>query len=144
MANFSPTGDGVSGVTPDVLHKHIIVRAEIGKPPVGQHETGKVEDWMRTLIAGLNMKIMFGPNAMYCDVVGNKGMTGVAIIETSHVALHIWDECVPAVAQLDVYTCSDLTVEQVVPMLDVFEPAKVEYKLLDRQRDLTLIGEKTA
>jgi S-adenosylmethionine/arginine decarboxylase-like enzyme len=144
MAIVSPTGDGVSGVTPDVLHKHIIVRAEIGKPPVGKAETVTVEDWMRDLITGIDMKIMFGPRAMYCEVVGNKGMTGFAIIETSHVALHVWDECVPAVAQLDVYTCSDLTVEQVVPMLDVFEPSKVEYKLLDRQTGLVLLSEKLA
>jgi S-adenosylmethionine/arginine decarboxylase-like enzyme len=144
MAIVSPAGDGVSAVTPDVLHKHIIVRAEIGNPPVGSAQTGKVEDWMRDLITGIDMKIMFGPKAMYCDVVGNKGMTGFAIIETSHVALHIWDECVPAVAQLDVYTCSDLTVEQVVPMLEAFEPSRIDYKLLDRQTGLTLLSEKIA
>ena len=33
---------------------------------------------------------------------GNKGLTAFAIIETSHIAMHIWDEPV-ALLQLDVY-----------------------------------------
>ena len=37
---------------------------------------------------------------------GNRGVTAFAIIETSHIAMHIWDEPNPALVQLDVYTCA--------------------------------------
>jgi S-adenosylmethionine/arginine decarboxylase-like enzyme len=130
-------------MTPDVRHKHLVVRAEIASPPTGA-DTGKVTDWMRSLIEGIDMKIMFGPQAMYCEVEGNRGMTAFAIIETSHCAIHTWDECVPAIAQIDVYTCSDLNVEDVVARLDIFEPTKIEYKFLDREHGLTLLSEKAA
>lgn len=128
-------------MTPDVRHKHLVVRAEISNPPVAGDEEA-IKTWMRSLIEGINMKIMYGPEAMYCPVEGNRGMTAFAIIETSHCALHTWDECTPAIAQLDVYTCSDLTVEDVVPRLDRFGPTKVEYKFLDREHDLKIIDER--
>lgn len=126
-------------MTPDVRHKHLVVRAEISNPPVAGDEEA-IKTWMRSLIEGINMKIMYGPEAMYCPVVGNRGMTAFAIIETSHCALHTWDECSPAIAQLDVYTCSDLEVEDIVPRLDKFGPQKIEWKFLDREHDLRLIG----
>lgn len=128
-------------MTPDVRHKHLVVRAEISNPPFGA-DTGMVTEWMRSLIESIDMKIMFGPQAMYCHVEGNRGMTAFAIIETSHLAFHSWDECGPAILQLDVYTCSDLVVDDVVKALDVFEPTKIEYKFLDREHGLTLLDEK--
>lgn len=93
------------------------------------------------LINRIDMKIMFGPKAQYCVVPGNRGMTAFAIIETSHIALHSWDECEPAILQLDVYTCSDLVIEDVIASLDIFEPTKIEYKFLDREHNLTLLQE---
>ena len=38
------------------------------------------------------MKLLAGPYTTYVNEEGNKGMTFVAIIETNHIALHIWDE----------------------------------------------------
>jgi S-adenosylmethionine/arginine decarboxylase-like enzyme len=64
---------------------------------------------------------------------GNRGLTAFAIIETSHIAMHIWDEVSPALCQLDVYTCSEMDPNQVLPFLEVMEPTKVEYKFLDRE-----------
>jgi S-adenosylmethionine/arginine decarboxylase-like enzyme len=128
-------------MTPDVRHKHLVIRAEISNPPSAGDEA-KVKEWMLSLIEGIDMKVMYGPEAMYCPVEGNRGMTGFAIIETSHCALHTWDECTPAICQLDVYTCSELTVSDVVPRLDIFGPTKIEYKFLDREFGLTIIDEK--
>jgi S-adenosylmethionine/arginine decarboxylase-like enzyme len=127
---------------PDVRHQHLIVRAEINNPPIGQDEAVVVEDWMRKLISDIGMKIMFGPQGMYCEVEGNRGMTAFAIIETSHLAFHSWDEMDTAILQLDVYTCSHLEVKDVIAALDQFEPVKVEYKFLDREHDLKLVSEK--
>ncbi|RYF17658.1 MAG: S-adenosylmethionine decarboxylase [Oxalobacteraceae bacterium] len=127
---------------PDVRHQHLIVRAEIEHPPIGQDEAHVVEEWMRALIDRIGMKIMFGPQAMYCEVEGNRGMTAFAIIETSHLAFHSWDEMDTAILQLDVYTCSHLKVQDVIDSLDQFDPVKVEYKFLDREHDLKLVSEK--
>lgn len=131
-------------MTPDVRHQHLVVRAEIENPPIGQDEAVIVENWMRKLISDINMKIMYGPVGMYCEVEGNRGMTAFAIIETSHLAFHSWDEPDIAILQLDVYTCSDLIVDDVIQALEAFEPVKVEWKFLDREHDLKLVAEKGA
>ena len=44
------------------------------------------------LIKDIGMKLMFGPEVRYVRQEGNEGLTAVAIIETSHVALHVWDK----------------------------------------------------
>jgi S-adenosylmethionine/arginine decarboxylase-like enzyme len=64
-------------------------------------EQNTLENWMSTLIAAQGMKILSGPHVAYVENPGNRGLTGVAIIETSHVAVHIWDEVSPALVQLD-------------------------------------------
>jgi S-adenosylmethionine/arginine decarboxylase-like enzyme len=83
------------------------------------------------------MKVLMGPYAKYLDVVGNRGLTAVAIIETSHIALHVWDEDSPSLMQLDVYTCGPLEPQLVVDAIQEFNPIKVEMKYLDRENNLT-------
>lgn len=117
-------------------HKHLIVRAELNNPP---QCTTAIELWMRNLVDVIGMKILMGPYSVYSDMVGNRGLTAVTIIETSHIALHVWDECEPALAQLDVYTCSTLNIEDVFKALESWNPTKVEYKYMDRENQLTLI-----
>lgn len=117
-----------------VFHKHLIIRAEV-QNPLKEEEQAIV--WMKNLIDKIGMKVMMGPFAKYLDVVGNRGLTAVAIIETSHIALHIWDEDDPSLVQLDVYTCGPLDPYDVVEALRVFEPTKIEMKYLDREQGLT-------
>ena len=54
-----------------------------------------------------------GPYVKYCNMPGNRGITAVAIIETSHIAMHIWDEPKPALMQMDVYSCGEFDVTQI-------------------------------
>lgn len=117
-------------------HKHLIVRAELNNPP---QCTTAIEAWMRKLVEAIDMKILMGPYSVYSDMVGNRGLTAVTIIETSHIALHVWDECEPALAQLDVYTCSTLNIQDVFAAIESWDPTKVEYKYIDRENELTLI-----
>ena len=120
-----------------IQHKHIIVRAEVLAPP----KTDQVEltkDYFKTLVNDLGMKILVGPIGAYCDVPGNKGFTGSCIIETSHIAMHIWDETSPALLQLDVYTCGDMSIDVVMDWLKKFDPVKIEYILLDRETKLDI------
>lgn len=119
-------------------HKHLIVRAEVNKAP-GPEDLDYMIEWFSDLIISIRMKILSGPHVVYSEMENNRGFTGVCVIETSHVALHTWDEEDPAILQLDVYTCSDLDVMNVIGKLDVFEPRKVEYVYLDREKNVKLL-----
>lgn len=121
-------------------HKHLIVRAELNNPPYNVHE---IKEWMKDLVKQIDMNILMGPYAVYSDMVGNQGLTAVTIIETSHIAMHVWDEVEPGLMQLDVYTCSKLNIEDVFKAIEPFEPVKVEYKYIDREHDLTLLDKGT-
>ncbi len=76
------------------------------------------EEWMQSLVDYIDMKTIKGPYAAYVDVPGNKGLTCTVMIETSHIALHIWDEPYPAAIQLDLYTCGSLEIDKVLSKLE--------------------------
>ena len=117
-------------------HKHLIVRADIDWCPE-EADLNKISDWIRGLIKKIEMKLLAGPYTTYVNDFGNKGMTSVAIIETSHVALHIWDETKPGLMQLDVYSCADFNPKDIFDEVDrVFKTKKIEYKFLDREKEL--------
>ena len=113
-------------------HKHMIIRAEVSNPPQCEQT---IVDWAGNLIRDIDMKIMMGPYAKYCEMPGNRGFTCVTIIETSHVAIHIWDEQSPKLIQLDVYTCGELDTKIVFDALDKFDPVKIDFKYLDRENE---------
>lgn len=117
-------------------HKHLIVRAELDNPPYLPHD---IKDWMRNLVQAIDMNILMGPYAIYSDMPGNQGLTAVTIIETSHIALHVWDEIEPALMQLDVYTCSSLNITDIWNAIRVWSPTKIEYKFIDRENGLNLL-----
>jgi S-adenosylmethionine/arginine decarboxylase-like enzyme len=117
-----------------MFHKHLIIRAEVNNPFVSPEVV--TQEWMPKLIERIGMKILMGPFATYLDVEGNRGLTAVTIIETSHIALHIWDETNPALVQLDVYTCGDLNPHNVLESLEEMQPVKIEMKYLDRETNL--------
>jgi S-adenosylmethionine/arginine decarboxylase-like enzyme len=119
-----------------VQHKHLIVRAEVNKPPTDQKWA---HTWLTDLVSKVGMQICQGPITTYLDIPGNRGLTGLVIIQTSHIALHCWDESDPGLMQLDVYTCGDLQTEVIFEEIKQFGPVKVEYKFLDREHELTEI-----
>ena len=117
-------------------HKHLIVRANIGWCPQ-EEDLNKISDWIKSLIKKIDMKLLAGPYTTYVNEKGNKGMTSVAIIETSHIALHIWDEVSPGLMQLDVYSCADFNPPDVFDKVnELFQTIKMEYKFLDREKEL--------
>ena len=120
-------------------HKHIIIRADVNKPP---RTTDEVTNWLKKLIKRINMKILIGPYATRVDVKGNEGVTGVAIIETSHVVIHTWDKIQPGLVQLDVYSCKNFKPTLVLNSLSEFEPLAVDYKYFDRENNFKLLHEE--
>lgn len=117
-------------------HKHLIIRADVLRPPTCVKET---LSWFSELVEKIGMKLVAlpnNPNCFYMDTPGNRGLTCVGIIETSHIALHTWDETDPGMLQLDVYSCKGFEPEIVLEHLQVFEPTRVLYKHLDRESGL--------
>ena len=118
-----------------LVHKHLIIRADVNKPLVNKNKSIK---FLRRLIKAIDMKAMYGPTASYCKMPGNRGVTAFAIIETSHIAMHIWDEPNPALVQLDVYTCAEMDPNSVIDLFkEVLEPTKMDFKYLDRENGFT-------
>lgn len=116
-----------------LVHHHLIVTAGITKPPTNEEA---IEYWLEKLIFDIDMNVLYGPKAIYCEKEGNRGMTAFAIIDTSHICLHTWDEEYPAKLQLDVYSCAPFEVDTIVAALKNFNAVNIEYKFLDRTNGL--------
>ena len=117
-----------------LVHQHLIIRAEAVRPPVDEEQ---LTEWMKEFVDSIDMKIFMGPYVKYCNMEGNRGITAVSIIETSHIAMHIWDEVNPALMQFDVYSCGELNVENICNKIKKdFEITKIEYKFLNRETGL--------
>ena len=123
----------------ELVHKHIIIRAEVLSPP--RDET-LVSNQVQTLINDIGMKILLGPYAKYVDMPGNRGLTVATIIETSHVVMHTWDECDPALVQLDVYTCGAFDPDIVFKWFEQYNPTKIDHKYIDREFGLDFLPRK--
>jgi S-adenosylmethionine/arginine decarboxylase-like enzyme len=117
-----------------LVHKHLIVRAEAVSPPMDEEFLRR---WLEKFIEEIGMKVMMGPYVKYSNMVGNRGITGAAIIETSHIVMHVWDEPDPALLQFDVYSCGEFDPETICDKIKKdFNITKIEYKFLDREHDL--------
>ena len=114
-------------------HNHIIIRAEIKKPP---KDIRFIRKWIRKFVRAINMKMLGQPNAHYVNDKGNRGLTCLAVLSTSHIALHTWDEVSPALLQLDVYSCRDLDKKIVFKHIEQFEPKEINYVTIDRDKAL--------
>ena len=118
-----------------VKHNHIVVRAEVNKAP---KDIRFIRKWIRKLIKAIGMKMLGQPMAHYVNDKGNKGLTCLAILNTSHIALHTWDESYPALLQLDVYSCSALDKKIVFEYLEQFKPKEINYVTIDREKSIRI------
>ena len=64
----------------ELKHKHLLVRAEVLDPP---KDLKMMRKWTKNLIKDIDMKILAGPYAKYCDVKGNRGLTCVRFASIS-------------------------------------------------------------
>jgi S-adenosylmethionine/arginine decarboxylase-like enzyme len=108
-----------------------LVNAKV-KNPINTEEEGI--NFLRNLVEKIDMKIIKGPFASYVDKDGNKGLTGIVMIETSHIAFHIWDEVDPGLIQFDLYTCGQLEFNKVINIFkETFNVVEFDYVLFDRE-----------
>ena len=122
-------------------NKHLVLRAEVINCPA-EDSLHEILDWMKTLIKKIDMKLMQGPTISYVDQPGNRGTTCMALIETSHIVIHIWDEPNPGLIQLDIYSCKEFNLEIVMKHIkEYFNVLNMQYKFLDRTSGMKIIGE---
>ena len=117
-----------------VKHLQQIIIGQVNKPPT---DVDVVKQFMRDLVEAIGMKRLIEPQAVYVEAVGNKGMTSCVLIETSHIAWHVWDEESPGLLQFDLYTCGDLVADQVLAIVqDFFGLTTYSMKVFDRAEEL--------
>ena len=122
-----------------MIHKHLVIKSEVNSPLTNPLQANK---FLESLIDKIHMKTMYGPVARYCEVEGNRGITCFAIIETSHIVIHIWDEPTPGILQLDIYSCKEFDLNEVILHLEeYFTISKMQYKFLDRTTGMKIIEE---
>ena len=119
---------------PVLIHKHLIIRGEANRVPTDEEQ---LTTWLTEFIDSIGMKILMGPYVKYCTMEGNRGITGIAVIETSHIAIHVWDEPNPALMQIDVYSCSEFDPYVIAEKIkNDFDVIKIDYKYLNRETGL--------
>jgi len=123
------------------IHKHVLIRSEVTKPIVDREAA---IDWMTRLIAKIGMTITEhgGPHCDYVKKENNEGIAVVALIETSHCAMHIWDKESPPLVQLDVYSCAEFKVWDILEFVYEMKPSKITFKLFDRSKGIIKMKEK--
>ena len=117
-------------------HIHMIIRAEVNNPITSEKE---LKRWLRKLVKKIDMKIIKGPYTAYVSKEGNRGITGVVMIETSHIAIHVWDEISPALVQCDVYSCAEFSSNEVLVEFASMGITKIDHIMLDRVDTIKLI-----
>ena len=118
-------------------HKHLIIRAKVNDPITSEKELKK---WLKKLVKKIDMNIIKGPYTAYVSKEGNRGITGVVMIETSHIAIHVWDEISPALVQCDVYSCADFSSNEVLIEFTPMGVTKIDHMMLDRADTIKPIG----
>jgi len=80
----------------------------------------------------------------------NEGLTGIAPIETSHIAFHFWNRPDPkflhtsnsnCLLEFDVYTCGTLSIRnigKILHHLTIYRPVYADITLIDRSRGLMI------
>ena len=120
---------------PVLIHKHLIIRAEANRVPTDEEQLNRMDE--RVYRSSIGMKILMGPYVKYCTMEGNRGITGIAVIETSHITIHVWDEPNPALMQIDVYSCAEFDPYKIAEKIKSdFDVVKIDYKYLNRETGL--------
>ena len=115
------------------VHKHIIVSALVNKPP---STTDDVKEFLSSMISKVGMECISGPYAEMVEDEGNEAPTGVAILSTSHCAVHVWTHVSPARMEVDLYSCKDFNPTDIVKMIKEFDAHEIKCKFLDRDVDV--------
>lgn len=115
------------------IHKHLIVSGTLRTPP---SNTTYVEDWFCRMVAAVDMNILIPPKIVYSTNPGNEGLTGIVCIDTSHSAIHIWNEKEVPFFKFDLYSCKEFDINVVLELLKEFDPYYMYYSVIDRTNSI--------
>jgi S-adenosylmethionine/arginine decarboxylase-like enzyme len=119
------------------LHNQLLINGFSDTPPTDETF---IKQWMQDLVKQIDMKIIQGPYTAYVTKQGNRGLTAIVMIETSHIALHVWDETNPGMIQFDLYTCSTLPVDLVIKSLeDNLGLKDYKYMVIERETGFNIL-----
>lgn len=119
-------------------HLHLLVRGHLKHPPF---EPEVLNGFFEALVKRVRMKILYGPQSLYCHDLGNEGITGGVTLSTSHSSIHIWN-LQEGLFQFDLYSCSQFAAEEVIDLINIYFGVKgCDWVMIDRnERDLREIG----
>jgi S-adenosylmethionine/arginine decarboxylase-like enzyme len=133
-----------------IEHHHLLLRLELEHCP-SNNDKEKISDMITHIISDINMRPLAKPYVYYVTYPRmNEGLTGIAPIETSHIAFHFWtrpDKKILHTArskcllQFDLYTCGSLSqrnVAHVLHHLTQFAPTYADITLLNRNWGLSI------
>lgn len=109
-----------------------MINGTTATPPTSKR---KLKKWLSLLVHDIGMHKIGGPFVRYVKADGNKGLTAVVMIETSHIALHIWEEGPRPYFRFDLYTCGPLHHSTVIREVSKFMNAtQMEWIAYDREK----------
>lgn len=133
-----------------IEHHHLLLRLELERCP-SKDDKERVEKMITQIISDIHMKSLAKPHVYYVTYPRyNEGLTGIAPIETSHIAFHFWtrpDKKIlhtsksNCLLQFDLYTCGSLSqrnVASVLHHLTQFAPTFADITLLNRNWGLSI------
>jgi S-adenosylmethionine/arginine decarboxylase-like enzyme len=133
-----------------IQHHHMLLRMELQHCPE-KKDKDEIAKLVQTIIDDIQMKSLAAPHVYYVEYPKyNEGLTGIAPIETSHIAFHFWTRpdrkilhCKKSkcLLEFDIYTCGSLTqrnVGRVLHHLSVFGPTYADITILNRNMGLTI------
>lgn len=121
----------------DLFHKHLLVKAFVKNAP---NTEDALNQWLRDLVAAVNMNVCIEPRSFYVDIPGNEGLTGQIGLSTSHASVHIWDNISPAMIQMDLYSCKDYENTTVLDMIGRWGLVSAEVMEVDRNDGFKIIN----
>jgi S-adenosylmethionine/arginine decarboxylase-like enzyme len=114
-------------------HFHLLVTAYVSNSPADA-EAG--EKWLRKLVEIIDMEILMDAKAVYCEDLGNEGLTGIVGLTTSHASMHFWPNASDPFVSFDLYSCRHFSTEAVFDHLKEWGMTKCSYMLVNRHPDL--------
>jgi S-adenosylmethionine/arginine decarboxylase-like enzyme len=110
-----------------------------------------ISKMIQQIIHDIHMKSLATPHVYYVEYPKyNEGLSGIAPIETSHIAFHFWTQPDPKILhcakskcllEFDIYTCGSLSqrnVGKVLHHLTQFSPTYADITILNRNTGLAI------
>lgn len=113
-----------------LIHRHLVVTAYLTDPPMSA-ESG--ENFLRKLVSLVDMQILMDATAIFCEDLGNEGVTGTVGLTTSHASFHSWHGAERPFMSFDLYSCRDFNAHQVIRFINEnYGCIEADYTLFDR------------